>query len=215
VSIFSYTGSALSNLVGNTPGANVSNLVTMYNDIKTFLNGANLDGTNIAATYVEPAFSSYKTFKERGATTPATNVTSGGVVYTIASPGVTASAANGAAAMNGMFYFDPADFTASGRSTKLRLRATYVPNGTQTGQTSTLGLYPVTAVTNGAVTVGTVTSGSTVAFANPAINTLNQNNSGDFTAPAAGFYTVAFATGAAWTVGSIVEMIAELQVRQV
>jgi len=47
VTNFAYS-SALNNLVGNTPGANVSSLVQCLNDLKTFLNSPNLDSTNIA-----------------------------------------------------------------------------------------------------------------------------------------------------------------------
>jgi hypothetical protein len=43
---FSFS-SALNNLVGNTPGANVSNVVQCLNDLKTYMNG-NIDATNLA-----------------------------------------------------------------------------------------------------------------------------------------------------------------------
>jgi hypothetical protein len=55
VTTFSYTGGAFSNLVGNTPGANVSNAVQLFNDLKTFINAPNLDSTNIATSGVNTA----------------------------------------------------------------------------------------------------------------------------------------------------------------
>lgn len=123
-----------------------------------------------------------------------------------------ASSATGYAAA---FYLDPADYTVGTRTTKYRLRVAYSTNGTQSGQTTTFGLYPVSSISGGIVTLGAVTAGSTVAFANPAINTLGQGNSGDFTAPTAGYYALGFAAGAAWTAAAEAAVSVRLQMRQV
>lgn len=58
-----------------------------------------------------------------------------------------------------------ADYAVAGRTTKLRVQATILVNGSPAGTTITFGLYPVTAATgsgsNVIYTLGTVVSGST------------------------------------------------------
>lgn len=210
---FSYTTGNPSNLVGGAT-ASMNDIQGPFSDLRTFLNGTLLDGTNIAATYVEPAFSTYKTHVER-ASFANTAIVTAATTYILYSALQGATAQSSGSGSNGIFYFDPADWTAGSRSTKLRVRAQAYTNGTQTGVTSTVGLYPVSSISGGAVTTGTVTSGSTVAFANPAINTLGQSNSGDFTAPVAGHYVLGFNSSGAYAASSAINFAVQLQVRQV
>jgi hypothetical protein len=117
-------------------------------------------------------------------------------------------------------YLDPADFAAGSRTTKYRVQVLLATNTVSLGtMTFTFGLYPLTAVAGGAGaetgTFGTVQSGSTVAFANPATSLLTQGNSGDFTAPAAGYYALGFATSAAPAANSRINYSVQLQMRQV
>lgn len=118
-----------------------------------------------------------------------------------------------------MDYFDDADFTISGRTQKLRLRAQLLTNATVPAITLTSGLYEITAVAGGTdaltVTVGAAVSGSTVAFASPAASTRHQNNSGDFTIPADGHYALCVATSAAMTANAVAVVSAQLQTRHV
>ena len=119
----------------------------------------------------------------------------------------------------GVVYLDPADFAVTGLTTKYRLRATALVNTIAPAITFTFGLYPVTATAGGAdagnATLGTVATGSTVAFASPGVQSLNQGNSGDFTAPAAGFYTLGYVSSRTITANSNVTVAAVLQVRNV
>jgi hypothetical protein len=90
-------------------------------------------------------------------------------------------------------WLDDADFAVSGRTTRLRVRAMCLTNDAAgLAVTATVGLYPITAVDgtadNSNISLGTVVTGSTVAFASPAVDTINQGNSGDFDVPADGAY---------------------------
>lgn len=91
-------------------------------------------------------------------------------------------------------YLDPVDMDLTGYTTKYRVRAVCLTDAVAPAVTFTVGLYPISAVAGGAdaitMTAGTVQSGSTVAFASPALSTRSQGNSGDFTAPAAGYYAL-------------------------
>ena len=91
-----------------------------------------------------------------------------------------------------LFYFAKADYEVIGKTQKLRMRAQVVTT-VAPAVTLTFGLYPVTATSSGQFTIGTVTSGSTIAFATPSANTLNQGNSGDFTIPSDGYYVIGVA----------------------
>lgn len=89
------------------------------------------------------------------------------------------------------FWMDPANWTVTGLTTKLRLEAFCHIGATAPGQTMTVGLYPVTTLTNtGLAAVGTVTAGSTVAFTTPAANSHAHNASTDINVPAAGWYCI-------------------------
>jgi len=91
-------------------------------------------------------------------------------------------------------YLDPVDFAVSGKTARYRLQAQVLTNAVAPGVNLTFGLYPVSTVKGaaGGITfnVGTVITGSTVAINAPAKESLNQGNSGDFTAPAANFYVI-------------------------
>lgn len=118
------------------------------------------------------------------------------------------------------FRLDPADFTAGPRTTKYRIRASLATNAVAPGITLTFGLYPLTLAPGASsaantYTLGTVVSGSTVAFASQAANTDASNVSSDFTAPAAGRYVLAVAYSGTSAAGATQDWGADLQVRQV
>lgn len=80
-----------------------------------------------------------------------------------------------------------ADYAVSGLTTKLFLRASILTTSTAPAQTYTVGLYPVTINTS-TITLGTVVSGSTVAFTTPNASAVTSGSSGDFTFPSDGPY---------------------------
>jgi hypothetical protein len=117
-----------------------------------------------------------------------------------------------------LFYFDDADYTISGLTVKLRLRFQVAANATQPLLTFTAGLRPITVAGTTdllAYTAGTAVSGSTVALASPAASTITQGNSGDFTIPADGAYSLAVLTSGTLTNNSAVSCHAQLAVRAV
>jgi hypothetical protein len=119
-----------------------------------------------------------------------------------------------------LIYFDDADYTVSGLTQKLRLRAQIRPNATAPGTiTYTVGLHNVTAGAGGAdalsYTLASAVSGSTVAFVNPSASTPAQNATSDFTIPADGYYVLGVVTSAAVANNSAVHISAQLQTRNV
>lgn len=115
-------------------------------------------------------------------------------------------------------YFDDADFSVGSLTQKLRVRAQIACNATAPGMTFTVGLYPLT-VAGGAstltFTLGTVVSGSTVAFASPSASTISQANSGDLTIPSDGAYAFGVVTSGTTAAGSGSLLSAQLQTRNV
>lgn len=117
------------------------------------------------------------------------------------------------------FRLAAADFAIPGRTTKLRLRAQAFANGTASGITFTVGLYPVSSVGGGsnlvAFTLGSVIAGSTVPFASPGVNSENEGNSGDFNFPSDDNYLLGVVLSGSLPVSSSVVLAAQLQVRHV
>lgn len=190
--------------------------------LKTFADGGSLlsgDMNNIEDDY-EYAFSTYKVVMRRNGAFPAASSTS----QILATNAVLATAGTMTAALGDtVHYMDPAWFnvtTPNTRTTKFNVRAFCMIGGTAPATTLTVGYYPVTFNAAGAaafntVTLGTVTSGSTVAFASPGTNTQNQGSSGDFTAPAAGWYALGVASSGSTAASSISTIFAFLEMRQV
>lgn len=129
--------------------------------------------------------------------------------------GSTGLAASGTDPALGMIYVDPADYSLADLTTKFRLRAALAANATAPTTNFTVGLYPVTAVAGGSnaltLTLGTVVSGSTVAFNAPSASTRAQGNSGDFTPPAAGWYALGVVLSGTNAASSRIDLSACLQ----
>jgi hypothetical protein len=138
---------------------------------------------------------------------PAGNVTSGSNL----------AAANLDRDMPPVFEFDDADYTVSGLTQKLRLRAQVLANATAPAITFTFGLYPVTVAGGAdvlAFTIGTVVTGSTVAIASPSASTATRGTpTADFTVPADGVYSLGVVTSGTIANNSLVFLAAQLQVR--
>lgn len=113
------------------------------------------------------------------------------------------------------FYVDPADLAATGRVVQYRL-STLLMSTTATAPAAnfTVGLYPVTAVAAGILTVGSVVTGSTVLHTTPAGNTITPLAGGAFTL-AAGTYVVGVFTNLTTASGSNVVIRTKLQANQV
>lgn len=115
-----------------------------------------------------------------------------------------------------IFYFDDADYTVAGKTQKLRLRAQIATNATKPAIKFTVGLYPVTSAggTNQlSLTLGTVVSGSTVEFNEPAASTVTSGVTSDFTIPSDGAYMLGYVTSATLTTNNYSLINAQLQTR--
>lgn len=104
---------------------------------------------------------------------------------------------------------------------KMRLLASYATNATAPGNTMTWGLYPVGTPIGGVGIVnpvlGTVVSGSTAAFVTPSLSTKSSAwvNSGDFTVPAAGLYSLGVVASATMAANSAMSFVVRLEFRYV
>lgn len=117
-----------------------------------------------------------------------------------------------------LLAFDPADYAVSGLTVKFRVRASVATNATGPAITFTFGLYPVTsagAADNHSLTLGTVTSGSTVAIASPSASSVSTSAGSDFTPPSSGVYALGVALSGTVAASSCGLLMAQLDVRHV
>lgn len=190
--------------------------------LKTFVNGGSLlpgDLNNMEEDY-EGAFGFKKHLQAANSRLDAP--TAGTYLLGAGTSGVGVVAATGATAGLAAFYLNPADYEESSvnkRTVKLNVQATAITNAVAPAITFTVGLYPVSAAAGAeadvSLTLGTVTSGSTAAFATPAKETLTQAGSGLFTCPSAGFYVLGVVVSGSATAKSSTAIRANLQMSQV
>lgn len=112
-------------------------------------------------------------------------------------------------------HLDDADFTAPGRTIKLRLRAWVHTNATQPTITFTFDLYPVTFAGAADVltpSLGTAV-GTSVAIASPAASSTVAGVSSDVTIPADGAYAIGLTTSGQLTNNAAVQVGAMLMRR--
>lgn len=167
--------------------------------------------SDVIANY-EPAFATYKVIHTVSAYHTSTISGSGTWLIT---PALSTNTLTNLLGSN-IFYFDPARYVAGARTTKLNLEAVVVVGATAPAITLTFGVYPITSIGAGNVNLGAVQSGSTIAFASPGANSLNQNVSGDFNAPgSAGYYGIAVAASGASAASPTVQMVGRIGLRQI
>lgn len=196
-------------LVAGAP-ENVNDVQDMFNDVKTLVNG-NLDATNAPGLV-----SQYGTVMQGAATIAAGNT--GTRLPRLDGQTVASGSASGQGQM--LWPVAAADWTVTGLTTKLRLRALTLTGDTAPGITLTYGLYPISSMASSGpsstlITVGTVVSGSTVARATPAANSNFTDTTSDFTLPADGVYVPGVLLSGATAASSLVACVWQLQVRHV
>lgn len=220
------TGAAAGDLAGSYPSPTVKASVGLTGVPTAPTAAVDTNTTQIATMAAVLAalnvdYATYKYLIRRGAgfaaATASTILMTGDALNALTVNGALPLAAGSA------FYIQPADFAAGTRTTKLRIRADCIVNATAPAVDFTVGLYPV-ATWGGAAgsnptiaTIGAVIAGSTVAYSAPAAAgpVTPPLTSGDFTAPAAGWYVLAVAVSGSQAANSQVYLHAELQVRQV
>lgn len=195
-----------------------------FDDITAWANS--LDETDLSTS--SGLFAAYRTLKAvqgalRGSAVATTYFFTGSAP-TINSIAYTGVAPSGVSTLTGeivipeAIYFDDADYTMAGKTQKLRVRAQAYTNAVAPATTFTAGLYPISSVAGSGATVivftlGTVVSGSTVAFAAPSASTLNTGSSGDFTIPADGHYVLGVVAAGSPAATSCTALAAQLQTR--
>lgn len=162
----------------------------------------------IVADY-ELAFSTYGKVAERSFVFPAATAT-----------GNWSLTANSLSTGSVPVYLAAADFAATGRTTKLRVRMTVHCNGTAPTSTFTGGLYPITAgggATTPTVTIGSLVSGSSSgSIVAPSSNAVLTTTGSDFSIPADGPYTlICTISGSNIAASAQVSVVGEIQCRRV
>lgn len=136
-------------------------------------------------------------------------------IYVLATSFLNTFPSTNASANIGVFTVNTADLTVAGRSLQYRL-STLLISSTATAPAAnfTFGVYPVTAVAAGVLTLGSVVAGSTVANATPGANTIVSNTGTDFTLTT-GTYLVGISTNLTTASGSNIYARAKLQAHNV
>lgn len=216
---FSYTSGNIANLVAGG-SASMADIQGPFTDVRTALNGG-LDEVN-----VPNLTAAFTTYKEIARAYAGQTVSSANGVWAMTAAGniggtdIAFNTANSAPWFC-MLYLDPTDYNANTRNTKLRVRNVLIPSGAP-AVTFTVGLYPIATYTaaGGGVhprvaTLGTVVTGSTASIASPSSGVVTKVDSSDFNFPAAGAYVMAVQQSGQPAAGTVTDIIASLQMRQV
>jgi hypothetical protein len=213
---FSYTTGNPSNLTAGAT-ASMNDIQGPFTDLRTFVNGANIDTTNLA-TSAKPV-----TLLGRYSIDHHYSCVAGGLTATTWYPGangglVAHGATSGAALVQ--WFFTSADYAVSGLSPQMRLQVGYGVNGTSTGTTFTATLNQITsyASANNAIGVATVSpvAGSSVSLGSPTAGTSGVVRTSDFAVPnSSNGFIVGIAAAGTQTVFSFLNLTFELQVHYV
>jgi hypothetical protein len=186
---FSYTTGNPSNLTAGAT-ASMNDIQGPFTDLRTFLNGANLDGTNIAHT----TLGAYQTHHDTSGWVGA-GTAGGTYIPNAATNGAVVAVASGVAGAFRMVYVNPSDYsTVTGFTPKLRVRLVIGTNATAPTSTFSAALFPITAFTGaaGLLNIQTVGAalGTTTTIVAPTASAGFQVVGSDFDPPIAGFYTL-------------------------
>ncbi len=183
---FSYSTGNPSNITGAHAAA-MTDIKNSFADIKTYLNGGNLNAASMSPTIFAP----YRVLAVETAQILPGDMSSGYTTFL----GDYFSRADGAFTSQSPvgINFNPADYALTGKTLKLRLTVSTLFTGGAAGAALVFGLYPVSSIASStglyAVTLGSVVSGSTVTRASTSVPDSNYVDSGsDFSAPVAGKY---------------------------
>jgi hypothetical protein len=194
--------------IGDDRGSEEADVLNALQALLNLVNGS-LDAANLAAAF----FSPYRTISE------ATNEIGPSVIAGVYLPSLGTrlkSGLNDAGTDNPpvLIAFDPANYSLSGRTTRLRIVVATAVNATAPGINFTYGLYPITAAGAAAtiaVTAGAVVSGSTVTRSAPAASSVFRDASADFAPPVAGVYALGVSTSGTSNPNTAVGMTLRLE----
>lgn len=208
---FSYTSGNPNNLTAGAT-ANMTDISGPFSDLKTFVNGGNLDFTNIGSVVQ----SDYNTIV--GAHVGIPNSAGGTYVFSPGLWGTGTAALPQNLASTGM-YLDPADYALTSRTAKYRLRIAFSVNAVAPGVTFTFGLATPTISFGTSGNTQTVTAvaavGSTAVVSAPGASATTTATSADFSAPSAGYLVPYVIISANMGAGSVCTAMWQLQRRTV
>lgn len=188
-------------------------LTVIGNPFGSSIGASEVDADVATQAELDATTSIYRLLLRAGTTL--TNAAASGTTYVLSAATSNSTAVNAANVGNSHDWWRhlaAADYTLSGKTTKLRVRATVATVAVAPAVTITVGLYPLT-VAAGTVTPGTVVSGSTAAVATPGTNAYTTVDSGDFNIPADGPYGLCVIVDG--TPSASLGIGAELQLRHV
>lgn len=214
---FNYSGGDPGDLV---PGGAIdfTDLRESFADFKTYINGANLDGQNLASSF----FSPYWTIQSESQVFYDNNVTGAGTYYACE-----ATSAGSFMILSGgtstrvpvLVPINTNDYTITGRSPRLRLSVITATDTTAPGINFVYGLHPISSTggpsINFTTTVGTAVTGSTITRNAPAANSLFRDTSGDFALPSSGVYLFGCVVSGTIAANALVGAMFNLQVHWV
>lgn len=212
---FSYSTGDPTALTGGAT-ASMADISGPFADLKTFVNGANLDATNLA-TSAKPVtlLGQYRTIAE--ALFQFDDADTSGSYYS-----TTASAVKSGTSIvttSPMFIaLTPADYAVTGLTTQFRVKGALGTNATAPAINFTGALNPVTfsgAADTIALTLGAAASGSTFTRSTPAASSAFVDASSDFSLSTAGVYTLAVGLSGTLAANSFVTINLRLEVRHV
>jgi hypothetical protein len=195
---------------------NFTDLENAGNTLETTVEG-NLDDSNFSST--AGMYTAYRTVAEVSSAidsdvtySAATYIMVGSSVIRLS--GFSFDAPGSFVAPPNQLLLNPSDYTITGRTAKLRLRAMVACNGTAPARTFTFGLYPL-SVSGGAetlvITLGALVTGSSIAIASPPANSGTIATSADFDVPSAGAYLFGVALSGDPAANNSSTLVAHLQ----
>lgn len=208
---FSYSSGDPNNLTGGID-ANMADIKGPFTDIETFINGANLDTTNLAVS----AKPSTILGQFAGTTIEAEGLIPGSAALATYWLGHGQIKVSGTADLQSVPFtqFGSGGYAVTGLNARARVLCCVLVNNTAPGVSFTFGLHGISAMGGGAGAIS-ITSigafGNTAAISTPAANSQNQNVSADFAIPTSGNYGLAVVTSGTMAANSVVQVRAALQ----
>lgn len=216
MSQLNFTTGNPNNLTGNA-NASMNDIQGSFVDVRSFLNGGNLAEDNVPN--LTAAFTTYKVLAPSMSAHLGSGASPGD--YGLGTTPLTNTGLLGGMLAVNSVALDPAAFSANARTTKYRLRAAIITNGTAPTGTFTPSLRTIATVSGGAgvspqiATAPLVTGSNGGVVTTPGANSISVADSGDFTAPALGLFAFAVTTSAAIATNASVSIVASLLMRQV
>ncbi len=218
MSQFTYTtGSPLDLAAGKA--IEFADLSNSFADVKTFLTGANLDATNLAAS----VFSPYQTVQTQSARIAHSETGSAGTYFVDNdSSGTQVRLTLSGTATNSTPVLVPLlapSFAITGLTTRLRLGVSLGVNATAPACNFTFGLYQILGTSSSGAafvtTLGSVVPGSTITRNTPSASTVYRDVGSDFAFPSGGAYVFGAELSAGTAANSFCSVTFTLQVHWV